>query len=396
LRLVHLADLHLGFRQYQRLAPSGINQREVDVARTFERAVERIIALRPDLVLVAGDVFHTVRPTNTAIVHAFRQFLRLRQALPDAVVVIVAGNHDTPRAVETGGILSLFGELGVHVAATAARRIQIPNHDLEILAVPDVAGDRPSLAPNPVMRFNVLVLHGEVEGVVPRQDWWGERKPMAIPIADLRAESWSYVALGHYHVYRHVAANAYYSGSLEYASSNIWGELNEERAHRIPAKGFVEHDLASGTHVFHTIEPARPVVDLAPIHAHGMTAPELDAAIRDAANACDGGIDGKIVRLRVMDVPRYIARSLDHRALRDCRRRALHFHLDLRRPDVVRAHAPISGGRRASLADLLRDALRSRHLDRDIDREELVGLGLRYLRDAETVETPLLVEQESE
>ena len=62
MRLVHLADLHLGFRQYQRLTPAGINQREADVAGTFRRALDRVIALRPDLVLVAGDVFHTVRP----------------------------------------------------------------------------------------------------------------------------------------------------------------------------------------------------------------------------------------------------------------------------------------------------------------------------------------------
>jgi hypothetical protein len=33
LRLVHLADLHLGYRQYQRLTPRGINQREADVAQ---------------------------------------------------------------------------------------------------------------------------------------------------------------------------------------------------------------------------------------------------------------------------------------------------------------------------------------------------------------------------
>jgi hypothetical protein len=44
----------------------------------------------------------------------------------------------------------------------------------------------------------------------------------------------------------------------------------------------------------------------------------------------------------------------------------------------------------------VRDSLRSRHIDRDIDRDELVGLGLRYLRDAEAAESPLLVEQDAE
>jgi DNA repair exonuclease SbcCD nuclease subunit len=65
MRLVHLSDLHLGFRQYQRLTPTGVNQREADVALAFRRAVDRTVELRPDLVLVAGDVFHTcARPTR--------------------------------------------------------------------------------------------------------------------------------------------------------------------------------------------------------------------------------------------------------------------------------------------------------------------------------------------
>ena len=43
MRLVHLADLHLGYRQYQRLTPQGINQREADVATAFKRAVDKVV-----------------------------------------------------------------------------------------------------------------------------------------------------------------------------------------------------------------------------------------------------------------------------------------------------------------------------------------------------------------
>lgn len=108
MHVVHLSDLHLGFRQYQRLTPIGANQREADIAGTFRRAMDRTIALRPDLVVVAGDLFHNVRPTNPAILHAFAQFTRLTRALPGVPVVLVAGNHDIPRASETGCILRLF------------------------------------------------------------------------------------------------------------------------------------------------------------------------------------------------------------------------------------------------------------------------------------------------
>lgn len=396
MRLVHLADLHLGFRQYQRLTPGGINQREADIARTFQRAVEKIIELRPDIVVVAGDVFHSVRPTNPAIVHAFRQFSLLRTALPDAAIVIVAGNHDTPLTAETGGILGLFRELGIEVADGDARRIAFPGHDLAVLAVPDLRGDHPTLEPDPAARYNVLVMHGEVEGVLPPQAACPERKAMEIPLRELQSERWSYIALGHYHVYRRIGERAFYSGSTEYASTNVWGELAEERAQGIPGKGIVEHDLETGAHVFHPIEPARALIDLPPLRARGMTAPELDFAIREALDGCPGGIEGKVLRLVIHDVPRHVARSLDHRALREYRRRTLHFHLDTRRPEIIRTQAAGAPGRRASLAELVRDSLRSRHLERGTDREELVALGLRYLRDAETADTPVLLEQEAE
>src|SRR5688500_1398814 len=105
MRLAHLSDLHLGYRQYQRQPPGGINQREAEVAAAFTRAIDGVVAVRPDVIVFGGDIFHTVRPTNPAILHAFAQFSRLRAALPDVPVVVVAGNHDTPRAVETGCIL---------------------------------------------------------------------------------------------------------------------------------------------------------------------------------------------------------------------------------------------------------------------------------------------------
>ena len=68
----------------------------------------------------------------------------------------------------------------------------------------------------------------------------------------------------------------------------------------------------------------------------------------------------------------------------EIRRRALHFHLDTRRPEVVRLSAHGAPGRRPSLADVVREKLMSRVLENDIDRKELVSLGLRYLSEAES------------
>jgi DNA repair protein SbcD/Mre11 len=381
-RLVHLADLHLGFRQYHRLTPTGINQREADVAHAFRRAVDRAIALAPDIIVIAGDVFHTVRPMNPAIIDAFSQFVRLTAALPDTIVVMVAGNHDRPRATETGCILKLFGKLGVHVVVDEPRRISFPERDLSILAVPDHTGPRPDLAPDSSARHNVLVMHGEVEGVLPHGG--GDRAAMEIPRSALAASRWSYIALGHYHVHQRIEDNAYYSGSLEYTSTDPWGELEQEAQLRIPGKGFIEYDLETAEHTFHHIPASRALVSLDPIAARGMSAAELDAAIRERCLGCEGGIEEKIVRLVVRDVPRHIVRELDSRALRELKRRAMHFQLDTRRPDATRPTG--GGGRRPTLVETVTAYLQRRPLDDELDRAALVQLGLEYLKQADDMD----------
>jgi DNA repair exonuclease SbcCD nuclease subunit len=389
LRLVHFADLHLGYRQYQRLTPRGINQREADVAQSFTRAVDKIIELAPELVLIAGDVFHQVRPTNTAILHAYIQFARLRAALPRTEVVMVAGNHDTPRAAETGCILRLFTPIGIHVVEAEPRALEFPDLDVSLLAVADNQHQRPKLVPTGSRRWNVLMLHGEVEGMLGPFAATHEMATQEIPQDELNVPRWDYIALGHYHVYRRLAPNQFYSGSLDYTSTNTWGERIEEEMAGVPGKGIIEHDLATGQHTFHRLQPSREFVDLPMVSARGLTTEEVNARIAAAIDSCPGGIDDKVVRLVIRDLPRHITRQLDHKQLREFRRRALHFHLDTRRPEIIRSVGHGAPGRRPSLADFVRDKLRDRMVPPDIDRDALVQLGLRYLKDAEERDSPL-------
>ncbi len=387
MRLVHLSDIHLGFRQYERQTPAGINQREADVATTLRTVVDKVIEIGPDLVLIAGDVFHAVRPTNPAILHAFHQFSRLMQALPQSTVVMVAGNHDTPRTAESVSILRLFSSIGINVVEREAKRFTLHEQDVSILAVPDREGDDRDLPPiDPAAKYNVLLMHCEVEGVIPRYMERLDRAPMKISQRALAAEKWDYIALGHYHVYRPVLPNAFYSGSLDYTSTNPWGEMVEERESGKGGKGIIEHDLATKTHKFHPIPPLRRWVDLTPISGSGLSPAALDAAIREAVEQCEGGIEDKIVRLVVSDVPRHIVRELDHKAIREFRRKALHFNLDTRRPEIMRPKAgQAAPGRRASLADTVREKLQTRPLTENIDRAALVELGLYYLREADAL-----------
>lgn len=394
MKLVHLSDLHLGYRQYQRQTSTGINQREADVAASFQRAIDKVVELRPDLILLGGDIFHTVRPTNPAILHAFTQFARLVNALPDAMVVMIAGNHDTARTAETGCILNLFKPLGIHVVESNAQRIISADGRLAILAVPDMPMGIPALVPEPSAEFNVLLLHGEVEGILPAHLRYSERAAVEIPRSEVADKGWNYAALGHYHVYQQVGPNAYYSGSIDYTSFDVWGEIREERMSGIykegeGGKGIIEHDLVTGKHTFHHCPVSREFVDLPPLDADKMSSQDIDLAIRERVERLPAGIENKVVRLIVRNVPRHIVRELDHKAIREYKRTALHFNLDTRKPELK----PRSSGggvpvRRPSLTDIVKDKLNSRVLVEPIDREKFVDLGLGYLKKTNAMSAP--------
>jgi DNA repair protein SbcD/Mre11 len=388
MKLVHLSDLHLGYRQYHRTTSAGLNQREADVAAAFKKTIDAVIELRPDVIVIGGDVFHSVLPTKPAILLAFQQFSSLREMLPDATVVMVAGNHDTPRTTETGHIIRLFKTLGVAVVDTEPKRLTFRDGELSVLAVPSGIRPRPPFDPDASAKYNVLLIHDAVEGVVKRFGPLAEIGYGDLKVEELNASRWDYVALGHYHVYHQIAPNAYYSGSLEYTSTNVWGEVDDEmekrvNGKRVPGKGFVVHDLATGAHEFRHVSLARRVLDIPAIQGASLSASELSDAIVYAVENSSEGIENKIVRLVVRDVPRHILRDIDHRRIREFKRSALHFLLDVRKPQPVRIEASGAPGRRASLIETVKIMLETRDVTPGIDRKSLVDLGMHYLLEAD-------------
>jgi hypothetical protein len=189
------------------------------------------------------------------------------------------------------------------------------------------------------------------------------------------------VALGHYHTQHEVARNAWYAGSLEYIGPNIWGEWVDEKQHGSHGKGWLLVHLEDGAITRMPVPGARPVYDLDPILAEGLSSAGLDEQIRSRVDAVPGGIADKIVRLRVFGVPRHVARELNHSAVRAYKAEALHFHLDLRRPELHRVIGSGSPGKRQTLPDLVASFLAARPLPAELDRDALVRLG-RDLMDA--------------
>ena len=383
--VAHLADLHLGFRQYHRQTPAGLNQREADVAHAFRRAVDQVIAARPDVVMLAGDLFHSVRPTNPAILFAFRQLHRLREALPDAPLIIIAGNHDTPRSVETGSILALFETLGADVVSETQRRLAYPKLDLSVLAVPHpalLAGDH-VFNPEGNETYQVLLLHGQIPNLYPWERHAPEYGGALVTPEELTRGNWSYVALGHYHVQREVAPRVWYSGALDYVSPNPWGELADERQHGITGKGWLKVDLATREVIRQPVPLARKVIDLLPLDGLGHTAAELDAMLAISVEGIPGGHADQIIRQVIWNVPRHVGREMNYTAIRSIKAEALHFQLDLRRPELHRETGSGAPGRRQTLPELVEAFLTNRPLPADVDRDTFVRTGAELMASVE-------------
>ncbi|HYR08505.1 MAG TPA: exonuclease SbcCD subunit D [Longimicrobium sp.] len=378
MKIAHLADLHLGYRAYHRVNARGGNVRESDVADAFRQAVNRMVELRPDLVLVAGDVFHTVRPSNSAIADAFRQFSLLADRLPDVPIVMIAGNHDSPRSADTGNILNLFREIdGVRVVCDECRSIRLPEIDTSILCLPHVSlstGEEVPMEPDSGSKHNVLMLHGTIEGESADQKlrYISEYGGAVIPEGKIDPAQWDYVALGHYHLCQDLAPNMWYSGGLERTSANIWFERDE--------KGFLMYGTKTGRAEFEPVN-TRAMVDLPRIEAGGLGAEELDETIRASVERIPDGLQGKIVRLVIYDVPRAVVRELNHKRIREWKAEAVHFHLDARPPEARRRLGNNAPVRRQTLQEQVASYLRKDWKLRDpkLQQEQLVEMGVAYV-----------------
>lgn len=71
MRILHLADLHLGIENYGRINPAtGLHSRLHDYLDRLDEAIGIAITERVDLLLIAGDVYKIVRqirPTSASL-----------------------------------------------------------------------------------------------------------------------------------------------------------------------------------------------------------------------------------------------------------------------------------------------------------------------------------------
>ncbi len=312
MRFVHIGDSHLGLSQFSRLAEDGVNLRERLVYTNFLAGIDVILRARPDAVVHAGDLFHSVRPKTLAYTTALEALSRLGDAgIP---LVIIAGNHDMAKSRYT---TSPFEVLKYHSAPIHA------GYQYRYEPV-DLGDTRFHLIPNllqasqyreefnriePREGGNVLVTHGLASTLRDRR--LGTVMEHEID-ATMLSPDFDYIALGHFHGQKQVADNAWYCGSQEYIS---YAEIGD-------TKGGLLVDLDRQT-VDHLDLPCTPMIDLGELECGALSSREVGEEIAGRAAHADSSGQPAMAVITLAGTSRRMLQSMDPGILEDTRSRLL-------------------------------------------------------------------------
>jgi DNA repair exonuclease SbcCD nuclease subunit len=316
MRICHFADSHLGAgANHRRRAASGLTERQEDILAGYVEAIDRIIEIKPDVCIHAGDLFDSVRPLNSIMARAAEQLHRLA-TLHSIPTIIIAGNHDAPKQPHVGAALEVFKQIeNLYVAASGVlEKFRIGQSCFfalpHCMTVPALKDQLALCEPDPDADFNVLIMHGVAAGMpeFSMADLGEQELPL-----ELMAK-FDYTALGHFHNFCQVGPRAWYSGSTERLS----------QSERESAKGFAVVDLDSFAVRLETVK-TRPMVDISKIDATGKRGDELAQIIREKVEAV--GSSDKIVRVKIDNVTAETLQTMPAEALAELKEKS--FALDI-------------------------------------------------------------------
>ena len=371
MKIAHFSDTHLGFSRYASLDDRGLNQRMVDVVDTFQRVLDSILASEAEVVIHAGDFFDKDRPQNLIITGAFKRLARFQRMRDGRPLILIAGNHDSPKTIGVGNILRIFGEAdqseysipGVYVVESSAHRITLPDFKFEALALP-YGGENPSfdLRPNDRRNTSVLIAHGLENSL--------NLPGSTLSLGRMNYSEWDYVALGDYHIRKDLAKNVWYCGSTDYTSSNFWDEGLE--------KGWNLFDSETREVKFVPVEPARAPVPLPDIDASELSGEEIGD--RMLSNAHWDDASRPMVRQVIRNCDPISRTEIPQSVKTELQARAFHYQLDIflsKREIETGSHE-----RGASLEEEWTQFAEQRTLPLGVDRKEFTEAGHRLMKEA--------------
>ncbi len=373
MKILHITDTHLGFSAYRKLTEDGMNQREIDIYNSFKQCIDYAVKSKPDLILHAGDLFDSVRPTNRAITIALEQIIRLsKKKIP---FIVISGNHETPKLRETGNIFKIFEHLD-HVYPIYNNKyetipFEIGSKKILIHAVPHCQtkegflDNLKKVKPDSSVDFNVFMAHGAVTGI--KEFKMNEFNELFIPTEAL-SKDFDYIALGHYHKYTEIVENAFYSGSPERLT---FAEVEGK-------KGCIEIEPGSKTRYKFIEIDTRPMIDAAPINCSNLNIEEITRNIREIIQKIEP--HNKIFRITLENIPSHIYRGIDFNQIRKLCSGAVHFEI---KSDVIKeGELRVSENYKIeSIASEFEKFLK----DRDVtEKNLLLKLGLEYIQKIES------------
>ena len=230
MKFAHLADTHLGYRQF------GLIEREKDFYEVFEKVIDKIIEEKVDFVIHSGDLFETARPSPNALLVFQKGLLKLKGAgIP---MYAIAGNHDM--VMRKGAIPPqvIFKKLGLKVISPI--NTHYTHGDVFIAGLPYYPSSQVKVLKSKLAEISkkaanydksILVLH---QGIDKYFGYQYELEIGEVP------DNFDYYALGHIHKY---VNDSFGKGRLVYpGSGEIW-KTSEIQDYKENGKGFVVVDF---------------------------------------------------------------------------------------------------------------------------------------------------------
>ncbi|WP_407376258.1 exonuclease SbcCD subunit D [Methanobrevibacter sp.] len=230
MKFAHLADTHLGYRQF------GLIEREKDFYEVFGKVIDKIIEENVDFVIHSGDLFESTKPSPMALLEFQKGLLKLKGAgIP---MYAIAGSHD--EAFHKGAIPPhvIFKKMGLKVISPINTNYM--QGDIFIAGLPFYPASQINVLKSKLAELSkkaadheksILVLHQAIN--------FDEAGHHELEMDDI-PDNFNYYALGHIHRY---IERDFGKGKLVYpGSSEVWktDELND---YKINGKGFVVVDM---------------------------------------------------------------------------------------------------------------------------------------------------------
>ncbi|MCX7831583.1 MAG: DNA repair exonuclease [Actinobacteria bacterium] len=230
LRIIHFSDVHLGksFKNIIKTDPEKRKLARQSLMFSFEKAFQKVLEMKPDLVAIAGDIFDRSEPMPKLEQEVYKILSDSANSLKECFFVILPGGHDRLSGISPYEREPLSGLnhnfKNVFVANKKENQVvRFSTQNLDEVCV-YLSPHQTRATSNKLLKdlnidpnadFNIAVVHGSVVEALPGFDEIFDQ----VSISDM--EKLDYVALGHWHSYKLIKSKNRIVGAYSGSLSNI-------------------------------------------------------------------------------------------------------------------------------------------------------------------------------